>query len=52
MPQLCPCQSEKSYKDCCKPFVDEQALPQTPEQLMRSRYTAYSQAHIAYIKKQ
>lgn len=51
MPQLCPCSSEISYEQCCQPFVEEQSIPQTPEQLMRSRYTAYSQANIAYIKK-
>lgn len=51
MPQLCPCSSEKNYEHCCKPFLNEQTHPQTPEQLMRSRYTAYSQANITYIKK-
>ena len=27
--------------DCCLPFVQQQRLPDTAEQLMRSRYTAY-----------
>ncbi|RUR09999.1 YchJ family protein [Legionella sp. km772] len=51
MPQLCPCCSERSYEQCCQPFLEEKTIPQTPEQLMRSRYTAYSQAQIPYIKK-
>ncbi|BCA94802.1 preprotein translocase SecA [Legionella antarctica] len=46
----CPCGSEKSYEQCCKPFIEKKEMPQTPEQLMRSRYTAYSLAKIDYIK--
>jgi SEC-C motif domain protein len=45
----CPCQSEKNYNDCCGQYIDENKLPATPEALMRSRYTAYSQANIDYI---
>lgn len=48
---LCPCCSQTSYEQCCQPYLDGQKTPQTPEQLMRSRYTAYSQANIDYIKK-
>ncbi len=48
---LCPCSSQKAYKNCCGPFLEQKQLPQTPEQLMRSRYTAYSLARIDYIKK-
>lgn len=46
---LCPCKSEKEYAQCCEPFIASSQLPETPEQLMRSRYTAYSQANIDYI---
>lgn len=45
----CPCKSGKRYADCCEPFITRINLPETPEQLMRSRYTAYSQANIDYI---
>lgn len=51
MSLLCPCNSEKNFEHCCKPFLDEQSIPQTPEQSMRSRYTAYSLARIPYITK-
>ncbi len=51
MSLLCPCCSQKEYEQCCQPFLSEHALPSTPEQLMRSRYTAYSQAQFKYIKK-
>ncbi|EDK14660.1 hypothetical protein CGSHiR3021_09145 [Haemophilus influenzae 22.4-21] len=37
----CPCQSGHHYADCCGKFHLRQAFPETAEQLMRSRYTAY-----------
>lgn len=46
---LCPCQSHKPYTDCCQPFHIGITLPETAEQLMRSRYTAYTQVNIDYI---
>lgn len=47
----CPCGSERDYAQCCKPYLIGQATPTTPEALMRSRYTAYTMADIAYIEK-
>src|SRR5690348_3977805 len=46
---LCPCCSNKKYSDCCGRFIDGQQFPATPEELMRSRYTAFTQANISYI---
>lgn len=46
----CPCQSTIDFLACCAPYLDGTAIPQTPEALMRSRYTAYSLAAIDYIK--
>ncbi|MCQ9121417.1 SEC-C motif-containing protein [Rodentibacter pneumotropicus] len=46
---LCPCQSTKNYADCCGVFHHQQALPETAEQLMRSRYSAYVLKNIPYI---
>lgn len=46
---LCPCKSGKECANCCELFITRINLPETPEQLMRSRYTAYSQANIDYI---
>lgn len=37
----CPCKSWKKYQDCCMPFHYGRAKPDTAEQLMRSRYSAY-----------
>lgn len=36
----CPCGSGRGYGDCCGPFLAGTAVPETAEQLMRSRYTA------------
>lgn len=46
----CPCDSQKNYLSCCEPFITGKQKPDTPEMLMRSRYTAYTLADIDYIK--
>ncbi len=47
----CPCGSGRSFAECCAPFIQGESSPRTAEELMRSRYTAYTKADIAYIKK-
>ena len=47
----CPCGSNKSLDACCSPFISGDKTPATPEELMRSRYTAYTQHDIDYIKR-
>ena len=49
--EACPCGSQKEYVHCCEPFITGKQSPQTPEALMRSRYTAYTRVHIDYIKE-
>ncbi len=49
--QLCPCGSKLEYLNCCQLFIDGKLLPQRPEQLVRSRYSAYSMANIEYIQE-
>ncbi|MEL0638990.1 YchJ family metal-binding protein [Pseudoalteromonas aliena] len=46
---LCPCGSEQNYADCCKPLHLLVKKAKTPEQLMRSRYSAYVTKHAKYI---
>lgn len=48
---LCPCCSEKLFTECCGPFLSGMAVAQTPEALMRSRYSAFATGEIDYIKK-
>ncbi|AOE49432.1 YchJ family protein [Kangiella sediminilitoris] len=43
---LCPCGKQLDgtpaiYEECCQPFHLKQAIPEHPEALMRSRYSAY-----------
>lgn len=45
----CPCGSRKPFQDCCEPFLNGEKFPETPEQLMRSRYSAYATLNTAYI---
>lgn len=47
----CPCKSNLSYDACCKPYHDGSINPETPEKLMRSRYSAYALKKIDYIMK-
>ena len=45
----CPCCSGKNYENCCEPYHLGKKLPQTPEQLMRSRYTAFALVLTNYL---
>jgi SEC-C motif-containing protein len=42
MTLLCPCGKAKSFDKCCGRFLSGDGNAKTPEQLMRSRYTAYA----------
>ncbi len=39
--KLCPCGAMRDYVRCCGQYIDAAVLPESPEQLMRSRYTAF-----------
>jgi SEC-C motif-containing protein len=39
---VCICGLKKPFKNCCGRFLDGGQLAKTPEQLMRSRYSAYA----------
>jgi len=46
---ICPCDSSKEYRRCCGLYHDASSLPETAEQLMRSRYSAYALRLIDYL---
>jgi SEC-C motif-containing protein len=46
---LCPCKSWQPYGRCCLPFHQGKAKPETAEQLMRSRYSAYFFRLVDYL---
>ncbi|NEX16830.1 MAG: hypothetical protein C1943_09425 [Halochromatium sp.] len=50
MPTPCPCGSGKTLADCCGPFLDGTSAPATAEALMRSRYTAFTQSAVDYLR--
>lgn len=45
----CPCGSEKSYVDCCQKAHLAPAFIATAEELMRSRYSAFTLADGPYL---
>lgn len=48
---LCYCGSGKAFSDCCQPFIKGQQHPKSCEQLMRSRYSAFCCAALAYLQQ-
>ena len=46
-----PCISGLNASDCCHRFIDGAHKPQTAEQLMRSRYTAYTLNDHHYLNR-
>ena len=47
--EKCPCMSGKAYAECCEPVIKGTRKAATPEELMRSRYSAYAKAEIDHI---
>ena len=47
--EKCYCGSEKSFENCCNAFIEGIQFPKTPEQLMRSRYSAYVLQNANYL---
>ena len=48
---ICPCSSNKVYKNCCQKAHLNIETVLTAEALMRSRYSAFVLADIAYLHK-
>lgn len=46
---LCPCESGKSFDECCGPLLAGERPAATAEALMRSRYTAYTRVAVPYL---
>jgi len=47
----CPCSKGQQYSTCCHRFIEKDLLPETAEQLMRSRYSAFVLEDAAYLLK-
>ncbi|MDB5936313.1 MAG: hypothetical protein JWQ01_3657 [Massilia sp.] len=48
-PAICPC-GGGAFAACCGPYLAGDAVPSTAEQLMRSRYCAYTLRDEAYLR--
>jgi len=46
---LCHCGHETSFEECCGAIISGKRIAITAEDLMRSRYSAYTQANSEYI---
>ncbi|WP_246164288.1 YchJ family protein [Xanthovirga aplysinae] len=49
MKKKCPCGSARDYNNCCGKFIKGEAFPNTAEELMRSRYTAFVKMEVDYL---
>ncbi len=45
----CPCDSKNTFEQCCNLLINQKAQANSPEQLMRSRYSAYATNEAEYI---
>ena len=41
-PRYCVCTSGKPFERCCQPLLDKTKFAKTPQQLMRSRFSAFA----------
>ncbi|MEP4485228.1 MAG: YchJ family metal-binding protein [Halioglobus sp.] len=46
---ICYCGTAVAYSTCCGRYLDNGELPETAEQLMRSRYTAFVLGNESYL---
>lgn len=46
---LCPCGIQKSFSNCCENIINGNETASSPEQLMRSRYSAYATKNSTYV---
>ena len=45
----CPCGYPAQYKNCCGQYIENDSTPDTAEQLMRSRFSAFALAEYDYL---
>jgi SEC-C motif domain protein len=47
--QACPCGTGVAASDCCSPVLQGRKQPGTAEELLRARYTAFTQGNVDFI---
>ena len=45
----CPCGSGQTYSECCEPIIKGEKFAETPEQVMRARYSSYAKTDTEYL---
>lgn len=48
---MCHCGSKLKFEECCQPLISGKKVAETPEALMRSRYSAFCVKDLDYIRK-
>ena len=51
MNKLCPCGSNRDFNDCCELIISAKRDATTCQELMRSRYVAFTTANIDYLMR-
>lgn len=51
MQESCPCGSGLLFVNCCEPIISGKKDAVTAQELMRSRYTAFTQANVDYLMR-
>ena len=46
----CPCKSGKTFGECCGPIISGEKKAETPEALMRARYSSYVTGDVLFLK--
>lgn len=49
MSRPCPCCSKRTFDACCEPYIERRKEAETPERLMRSRFSAYATRKVDYL---
>lgn len=45
----CPCGQSTSYENCCEPIISGERSANTPEELMRARYSAHVKVEVDFL---
>jgi SEC-C motif-containing protein len=48
---ICSCDKQKPFEECCEPYLKGAAVPATAADLMRSRYTAFARHEVDYLMR-
>ena len=49
--KLCPCGSNRNFNDCCELIINSKREAITCQELMRSRYIAFTMANVEYLMR-